>query len=438
MYKKLFIIVFLAFILSLFLYFKPFKEPVHKEFEIEYILPEAQIIGKAYLLDFLKETSDLLIFNDVPYRKFLTYEFILGVAKKYGIDLQSASYFFSNGSDELGFVIPLFKDSKLNDIIEIIDGDYSVSDTLIQNKKIYQIRAHDIYFYKEKRYAIFYKGSNFEKIFRQINSERKTLRDSWDRLFKNPYFKNEHLVMYCRIPELLDLGMDHMFLAHDSDSSEFYLKSRVVMNDSIPFLLKSGGKGMQYSENSTRIIDLHLNFSYLNRNTKEKISKKLEKMAGKIGFPMNDFIDLWAGDLCFEEGGYYRVNQTYIETELDENFETLEVEKTREVIVPRYKLMFSTLYYGGKFINRLIQKGIITAEENQFRFLYSPLFNMSIYKDAVVFYSSERPPRMTEQIKNRLIWDYKGSQLYFDIDSSLNNTLFGGVHIPASAMFSIP
>ena len=153
---------------------------------------------------------------------------------------------------------------------------------------------------------------------------------------------------------------------------------------------------------------------------------------------MNDFIDLWAGDLCFEEGGYYRVNQTYVETELDENFETQEVEKTREIIVPRYKLMLSTLKSGGRFINKLIQKGIITKEDGQFRFLYSPLFNMSIYKNAFVFYSSEKPPRITDQIDNRLVWDYKDSKIYFEIDSASNNTIFGGVHIPANALIPIP
>ena len=81
--------------------------------------------------------------------------------------------------------------------------------------------------------------------------------------------------------------------------------------------------------------------------------------------------------------------------------------------------MFSTLHSGGGFINKLIRKGIITKEEDRFRFLYSPLFNMSIYSDAVIFYSSDRPPRMTDEIKNRLVWNYNGSQLYFDVDSAL-------------------
>ena len=95
-----------------------------------------------------------------------------------------------------------------------------------QNKKIYQVTEHDIYFYKEKRYAVFYKGAHFGKIFQQINSDRNKSRKSWDLLLKNPYFENENLVMYCRTDDLLDLGVDHVFLAHDSDSSEFYLKSR--------------------------------------------------------------------------------------------------------------------------------------------------------------------------------------------------------------------
>ena len=164
------------------------------------------------------------------------------------------------------------------------------------------------------------------------------------------------------------------------------------------------------------------------------IASKLKNLSSKISFPMKEFIDLWAGDLCFEEGGNYNITEKYIETELDENFETKEIEKSRKIIVPRYKLMVSTLEPATSFINNLIRKGILTKEEDKFRFLFSPLFNMIIYENAFIFYSSERVPMMVPSKQNRVLWEYKGMQLNFNIDSSINNTLYGGVRIPAKAL----
>jgi len=81
-YKKVAVIIVLALLLGLILYFKPFKRPVKTELRIENILPESDLVGRVNLLDFLKETSDLLNFNNVPLRGFLTYEFMLSLAKK--------------------------------------------------------------------------------------------------------------------------------------------------------------------------------------------------------------------------------------------------------------------------------------------------------------------------------------------------------------------
>ena len=75
----------------------------NQEFKIERILPEADMVGKILVLDLLKETTDLLIFNNVQARQFLTYEFILSMAKKYGIDLQSQVYIFANDLQIYGF-----------------------------------------------------------------------------------------------------------------------------------------------------------------------------------------------------------------------------------------------------------------------------------------------------------------------------------------------
>ena len=42
-----------------------------------------------------------------------------------------------------------------------------------------------------------------------------------ENVISNPYFKNEHLVMYTKSKILNDLGVDHIYLAQDSDLQNF-------------------------------------------------------------------------------------------------------------------------------------------------------------------------------------------------------------------------
>ena len=435
MYKKIFIIIILAILLGLLLYIRPFKEKETESFKIENILPEADLVGRIRVLDLLKETTDLLIFNNVKVRQFLTYEFILSIAKMYGIDLQSPVYIFANDRGDYGLVIPLLNSDKLNNAIERVQIDFEVSDSLIKNQKVYRLDDENIFFYKRKKYAVIYKGDYFSEIYKDLSRKSTKTKESWKMLFSNPYFKNEHLVMYTKSKILNDLGVNHIYLAQDSDSTEFYLKSRIVMNDSIPFLINQNGKTINFSDYSKRMVDLHLNFQQLNTHTKKMVASKFNNLSKKISFPMEDFVELWAGDLCFEEGGFYKITEKYIETELDENFETQEVEKVRERLIPRYKLMVSTIKSANAFINSLISKGIITREDEQYRFLFSPLFDMKVYKNAFIFYTSEKIPRIVPSKANKLRWEYKGIELNFDIDTTINNTIFGGVRIPSNTIF---
>ena len=435
MYKKISIIIILAILLGLLLYIKPFKEKETESFKIEYILPEADLVGRIRVLDLLKETTDLLIFNNVKVRQFLTYEFILSIAKMYGIDLQSPVYIFANDRGDYGLVIPLLNSDKLNNAIERVQIDFEVSDSLINNQKVYRLDDENIFFYKRKKYAVIYKGDYFSEIYKTLSRKSTKTKESWKMLFSNPYFKNEHLVMFTKSKILNDLGVNHIYLAQDSDSTEFYLKSRIVMNDSIPFLMNQNGKTINFSDYSKRMVDLHLNFQQLNTHTKKMVASKFKNLSKKISFPMEGFVELWAGDLCFEEGGFYKITEKYIETELDENFETQEVEKVRERLIPRYKLMVSTTKPANAFINSLISKGIITREDEQYRFLFSPLFDMKIYKNAFIFYTSEKIPRIVPSKENKLRWEYKSIELNFDIDTTINNTIFGGVRIPSNTIF---
>ena len=183
MYKKIFIIIILAILLGLLLYIKPFKEKETESFKIEYILPEADLVGRIRVLDLLKETTDLLIFNNVKVRQFLTYEFILSIAKMYGIDLQSPVYIFANDRGDYGLVIPLLNSDKLNNAIERVQIDFEVSDSLIKNQKVYRLDDENI-FLQEEKYAVIYKGDYFSEIYKDLSRKSTKTKESWKMLFR--------------------------------------------------------------------------------------------------------------------------------------------------------------------------------------------------------------------------------------------------------------
>jgi len=135
------------------------------------------------------------------------------------------------------------------------------------------------------------------------------------------------------------------------------------------------------------------------------------------------------------EGGTQKVTETYIETELDEDFNMAEVEKTREVIVPNYSVYFSSTYYAPIFINKLIKKGILTQEQNNYRFLFSPLLHFSNSFGHYNFYSGDTPPRTTISDKNQIIWTKDGTRYLFSIDSLNKYEAFGSLQIPVRRIF---
>ena len=52
----------------------------------------------------------------------------------------------------------------------------------------------------------------------------------------------------------------------------------------------------------------------------------MNEYAKKIAFPLNSFIHAWEGDIAIVEGGSHLVEENYIETEMDEEFNMLEVK----------------------------------------------------------------------------------------------------------------
>ena len=154
--------MFLALILGLLLYLKPFNDEVLKVSKIENILPNADIVGRVYLLDFLTESTDLMLFNEIAQRQFLTSEFILSMAKQFGLDVQSPVYIFANERGDFGGVVPLFTVQKLKSALDRISLDNNVRDTIIGKDKIYQIEKYKLNIFHRDHFLFIYLGDHFE------------------------------------------------------------------------------------------------------------------------------------------------------------------------------------------------------------------------------------------------------------------------------------
>ncbi len=431
MYKKLVFILFLAFLLGALLYLKPFDSSKKQLEKIETFLPEADLAGRVYLLDFLTESTDLMLFNEISQRQFLTSEFVLSLAKKFGLDVQNPVYIFANERGDAGSVVPLYTTQKLKSALDRISLDNDVKDTLIGQDHIYHLTDYQVHIFHRDHFLFIYYGDYFYEIYHEsiVNRKRK-MADVWQGLFINPIFPNENLVLYSESKALKQFGMDHAYMAHDSDSSGFHLKSCIKINDSIPFFVKDSGQAIKFSTRSKRTIDLHMNTANLTASIKALLIEKLSLLTSKISFPISDFIEIWNGDFCFEEGGFYLVSEKYIETELDDNFEPTQVEKTRYKNVPRYSLMFTVQEPANQLLNKLLSKGILTQEDEQFRFLFSPQLKLRLRDDQVVFYSTVNPPRNYMSSMNRIQWTYMDTDFEFQVDSLSDKRVFGSIEIP--------
>ena len=436
MYKKLVFIIFLALLLGGLLYLKPFKSPKKEVAKIETFLPDADLVGSISLLKFLTESTDLMLFNELSQRQFLTSEFVLSMAKQYGLDVQSKVYLFANERGDLGGVIPLFTSQKLKSALDRISLEKNVSDTIIGQDRIYHLMDYKLHIFHRDHFLFIYYGDYFQEIYQSyIADKNRKIGTVWNGLFANETFVDENFVLYTESNALKQYGIDHAYVAHDSDSVGFHLKSCLTINDSIPFFISDSGRSIQFSERSKRTIDLHMNTQYFSTENKRLLIEKLSALTSKISFPMDDFIDVWAGDFCFEEGGFYLVSEKYIETELDENFQTTQVEKTRYKNVPRYSLMFTVKNSANILIDRLLDKGILTKEEEQYRFLFSPQLKLKLSDDRVIFYSTASPPRSYNSGVNHIRWTYKDTDLEFSVDSLNSKKVFGSLEIPMKKIF---
>jgi hypothetical protein len=431
MFKKITLIIILSVALGAFLVLRPY---IFKKTETPAIvdrLPDADFMGRAFILDVARETSGMLFYHKIPYRDLFSYEFILSQGKMYGLNFQNPVYLFANENGNWGAMIEVTDSSKIAQGIERIQKLMPLGDTTINGQRIYTLKKEKGYLTYGKNFLFVYKGTEFETTLNHVlQAKRKGITNTWKKFLKEKQFKNEKLVLYSNWEKLKANGVETAIFAHDSDSISFSLMAYVRNKKPLSIKMKESGKNLQSGEFTNKMLNVHLDITKLRNDPTDPLHQFMVKMGKKIGFPTREFLQAWEGDLSMRQGGFQIVKEKYIQSELDEDFNVTEVEVEKEVKVPGFSLLFSVNKNGKTLLNRLLDKGILTQEQSRYRFLFSPELYLKKTGDYFIFHSGERTPKTEESNGNFGHWTQNGTRLEFRLDSLSRYEVFGTIYIP--------
>ena len=431
MFRKGFFVLILATAVGSFIYLKPYFDGQREHPSFEDRLPKADFLGRCYLLDLARETTGMMFYNKIPFRDFFTQEFILSQGKNYGLNLQKPLYFFANENGNWGVLVEVTDSSKITPGIQRLKKILNLKDTLIYQQKTYKYESESGYLTYDKNWIFLYKGTQFTNDLKQILFAKKGgIAPCWKNFLAEKQFKDEKLVIYSNWSKLQEQGVEKAIFAHNSDSLSFSLLTYIKNAKPWNIRNKKEGISLLSKESTSKFLSVHLDISDLRKNNDDPIYKYLVKLGRRISFPTVDFLNAWTGDLSFKQGGSTIVKEEYVKSELDDEFNIVEVKRTKEVLVPGFSLLFSVNKQGPHLIRQLMRKGILRKDKNYYRFLTSPQLSMYQKDGNIVFYSGAQVPGMEVNSYNHGIWTENGTKLGFYLDSLGTNEVFGTIHIP--------
>jgi hypothetical protein len=431
MFRKILFILLLATSVGGFLYLKPYLNGHIEQPTFEDRLPKADFLGRCYLLDLARETSGMLFYNNIPFRDFFAQEFLLSQGKSYGLNIQKPVYFFANENGNWGVMVEVTDSSKIFSGIQRLGKLLNLTDTLIYEQKTYKLENESGYLTYDKNWLFLYKGSQYTNELKQILFAKKGgVAPCWKDFLKEEQFKEEKLVIYSNWRKLKKHGIETALFAHNSDSSSFSLLAYIRNKKKLNIKMKDTGIGWNSTESTKKQLGIHLDISELRKDPNDPIYKYLIQIGKKISFPTADFLNAWNGDLSFRQGGSTIVKETFVKSEMDDEFNVVEVKSTKDVLVPGFSLMFSVNENGPHFINRLFQKGILRRDKNKYRFITSPQLSMTKKDGYYYFYSGAYPSKTENNNTNHGVWTERGTRVGFSVDSLSSNEVFGTIHIP--------
>jgi hypothetical protein len=435
MYRKFLTLVLIAGSLGLVLFVKSFLFEQPKSPNILDRLPAADFLGKVNILELAKESSSLLQYNKLSMRDFTTYEFLLGQGKQYGLDLESNLYLFANENGNWGALIRLTDSSKIQLGIERLSKYTDLQDSTVGGNQFYFIKKEQSYLHYGKDYALIYQGTDFITTLNHVVSAHYGAQKKvWKQFLRQKQFKNEHLVIYANWPKLKSYDIQTAMFAHDSDSLGFKLKSYIKKRSPLYFSIKKTGLSYRNYPQTDHLIDVHLDLAEFKRQKQDSVYVRLAQLSKKIGFPFVQFLSAWDGDLVYQEGGSQVQEVRYIETILDDDFNETEVERLRYDTVPGFSVLASMNKAAPLFIGKLMQKGLLRKEDNDYRFLFSPLLHFQKSGPYYQYYSTSANPPLIGSNQNQVIWKYKGTKYYFKIDKITRYEILGSLQIPVKSI----
>jgi hypothetical protein len=430
--NKIFLITLLCAGLGLFLYVRPFlfaKDPPPRLVDR---LPEAEFIGRAQIFDLARESNSMLFKQKVPFREYLTADFLLSQAKNFGVDVQDPLYFFSNGDDEWGGFITLTDSSKLLPGINRISQFFTITDTVVLKTKLKHIEQLDVFIHYDKHYAFVYKGKKLkERLARAIYAKFGQTSTTWRRFKRINTFKKESFVVYSQHPALKKYAIDYGLMAFSSDSTEIKLKTFVHSSYELKIKEKEKGPNFEINGNPETAAQLHLDISEFRKSKKHPLYKLLVDFGKKISFPTDVFLTAWDGDLSYVQGGTQMIEEEYIEMGVDEEFNPVEVRKTKQVPIKGFSAMISVNDAGQELVSRLFAKGILNKQGNRYRFLFSPPVRLNVQPTFLSAYTSNGSPKIVDGATNFVMWKYKGIKVTAELNRIKKSDVFGTIHIDA-------
>ena len=434
MYRKLGLILIVVSTISfLFLYLRNRNEVEPTRFIDR--LPDADIIGRADVLEMATEFMPTLYYYKIPVREFVSPDFFLSQGKAYGIDFQTPLYFFGTESDEKikdwGALIPVDDSSKVLDGILAIGSVFDVRDTIIFDKKIYISNSLNLAVSYGKDWLLVSSTKKFPRYLRHvIQAKRNSISPRWKKFLNDETFADKPLVVRAISPRLKENGIESLLIAPTGDSTSITLNTRVTQFDSLSFQLKEDGPYFDAEEYSNRTINAHFNIDRLRGNTSAPLYRLLEKVGKKVSFPLDEFLDAWDGDVAFRMGGIQKIKEEYIESELDENFNVTEVVKYKEVKISGFSLYLSMNKRKENFLTSIFQKGILTTEGKKMRLLYFPPMYMKDSDTSLLFHTGRYAPVVRTDSSHYGLWTFDYTPVSFSLDSAETKSIYGKVQIP--------
>ncbi|MFT5780210.1 MAG: hypothetical protein ACI837_003171, partial [Crocinitomicaceae bacterium] len=245
-------------------------------------LPEADIIGKANVLDFATEIMPTLYYYQIPIREFVSPDFILGQGKAYGLDFQKPIYFFGSVQNdrlkEWGLLISVDDSSKVLEGIRNMANIGDIHDTTVLNMHAFTSPDLNLVMSYSKDWMLIASTNKFPAYLNHVvNAKHNGLSSRWKEFLADKTFENKSFVFRAISPRLKRHKIESILCATSSDSTSITFHTRVDQYDSVSFTLKPYGQGFPQEEFTKSAINAHFDVEKFRGNQEDPIYKLLKK-----------------------------------------------------------------------------------------------------------------------------------------------------------------